>query len=133
MDLPLHSSPKCETALYMPEAQRTTRESLDSPKLAAVDAVRAANDGELPCGVTFVIEGEEEISSPHIAQFVQEHLELLNGNGSIWEEGGINESGRPVNTLGRRGILAEELQAFRLCGEMPIPGRTTCCPMRPGG
>src|SRR5437763_364599 len=56
-------------------------------RLAAVDAVRAAHGGELPCGVTFVVEGEEEISSPHIAQFVQEHLDLLKSHGSIWEEG----------------------------------------------
>lgn len=83
-------------------------------RLAAVDAVRAANGGELPCGVTFVVEGEEEISSPHIAQFVQEHLDLLKSDGSIWEEGGIDEDGRAVNALGRRGILAVELQAQTL-------------------
>jgi acetylornithine deacetylase/succinyl-diaminopimelate desuccinylase-like protein len=83
-------------------------------RLAAVDAVRAAHGGELPCGVTFVVEGEEEISSPHIAQFVQEHLDLLKSHGSIWEEGGINNEGRPTNTLGRRGILAVELQAQTL-------------------
>src|SRR5215210_6234355 len=56
-------------------------------RLAAVDAVRAAHGGELPCGVTFVVEGEEEISSPHIAKFVTEHLDLLKSHGSIWEEG----------------------------------------------
>lgn len=37
-------------------------------RLVAVDAARAANGGELPCGVTFVVEGEEEIGSPHIAR-----------------------------------------------------------------
>ena len=83
-------------------------------RLAAVDAVRAAHGGELPCGVTFVVEGEEEISSPHIAQFVLEHLDLLKSHGSIWEEGGINNEGKPTNTLGRRGILAVELQAETL-------------------
>src|SRR5687767_4171332 len=41
-------------------------------RLAAVDAVREANGGELPCGITFVVEGEEEIGSPTIAQFVKE-------------------------------------------------------------
>ena len=83
-------------------------------RLAAVDAVRAANGGELPCGVTFVVEGEEEISSPHIARFVQEHLDLLKSHGSVWEEGGINDQGQPVNTLGRRGILAVEFEAQTL-------------------
>ncbi len=77
-------------------------------RLAAVDAVRAANDGELPVGVTFVVEGEEEIGSPHIAQFVREHKELLKSDGAIWEEGGINARGEPVNSLGKRGILSVE-------------------------
>jgi acetylornithine deacetylase/succinyl-diaminopimelate desuccinylase-like protein len=83
-------------------------------RVAAVDAVRAAHGGELPCGVTFVVEGEEEISSPHIAEFVREHIDLLKSHGSIWEEGGINEEGRPGNTLGRRGILAVELEAHTM-------------------
>jgi len=83
-------------------------------RLAAVDAVRAAHGGELPCGVTFILEGEEEIASPHIEQFVREHLDLLKSHGSIWEEGGINDEGRPINPLGRRGILAVELQAHTL-------------------
>jgi acetylornithine deacetylase/succinyl-diaminopimelate desuccinylase-like protein len=83
-------------------------------RLAAVDAVRAAHGGQLPCGVTFILEGEEEISSPHIAQFVREHTDLLKSHGSIWEEGGINNEGRPINNLGRRGILAVELQARTL-------------------
>jgi acetylornithine deacetylase/succinyl-diaminopimelate desuccinylase-like protein len=79
-------------------------------RLAAVDAVRAANGGELPCSVTFVVEGEEEMSSPHIARFVSEHLDLLCSHGSIWEEGGIDEAGRPLLVLGKRGILAVELR-----------------------
>lgn len=83
-------------------------------RLAAVDAVRAANGGELPCGVTFVLEGEEEMSSPHIVQFVREYLDLLKSHGSIWEEGGIDRDGRPINALGRRGILAVELEAQTL-------------------
>ena len=79
-------------------------------RLAAVDAVRAANGGRLPCGVTFVVEGEEEIGSPHIAQFVQEHKELLACQGAVWEQGYVDPSGRPINTLGVRGVLAVELR-----------------------
>jgi len=78
-------------------------------RLAAVDAVRAAYGGKPPCGVLFVVEGEEEIGSPHIAQFVREHRDLLTCQGAIWEEGGLNAAGHPVLSLGRRGILAVEL------------------------
>jgi len=78
-------------------------------RLAAVDAVRSANNGDLPCGVLFVVEGEEEIGSPHIAQFVQEHLDLLTCHGAIWEEGNLNRDGRPYLPLGIRGLLYVEL------------------------
>ncbi|MBI5303435.1 MAG: M20/M25/M40 family metallo-hydrolase [Chloroflexi bacterium] len=78
-------------------------------RLMAVDAVRAARDGKLPCGVTFVVEGEEEIGSPHIAEFVRDHTELLQSHGAIWEEGGMDPEGRPEIGLGRRGVLSVEL------------------------
>lgn len=78
-------------------------------RLAAIDAVRAANGGALPCNVTFVVEGEEEIGSPHIAQFVQQHLDLLRCQGAIWEEGAMSPDGHPLNLLGVRGILAVEI------------------------
>ena len=78
-------------------------------RLLAVEAVRAAHDGKLPCGVMFVVEGEEEIGSPHIAEFVRDHTDLLQSNGAIWEEGGIDPDGRPEIGLGRRGVLSVEL------------------------
>lgn len=78
-------------------------------RLAAVDAVRAAHGGTLPCGVTFVVEGEEEIGSPHIAQFVREHTDLLVCQGAVWEEGGIGADGGQVLGIGKRGILYVEL------------------------
>lgn len=78
-------------------------------RLAAVDAVRAAHGGSLPCGLLFVVEGEEEIGSPTIARFVQEHKDILACHGAIWEEGGIDPEGYPLNTLGRRGVLGVEL------------------------
>ncbi|HKJ27190.1 MAG TPA: M20/M25/M40 family metallo-hydrolase [Anaerolineales bacterium] len=77
-------------------------------RLAAMDAARAANGGELPCGVIFVVEGEEEIGSPYIAEFVQNHLDLLACHGSIWEEGMVSKEG-PIDILGRRGVAAFEL------------------------
>lgn len=78
-------------------------------RLAAVDAVRAAHGGIPPCGVLFVVEGQEEIGSPHIARFVQEHKDLLACHGAVWEEGGTDAEGRPQVSLGRRGILEVEL------------------------
>jgi acetylornithine deacetylase/succinyl-diaminopimelate desuccinylase-like protein len=72
-------------------------------RLAALDAVREVL-GDLPCTVKLMIEGGEEISSPHIPEFVQEHRDLLAADACIWETGGVDFSGRPVITLGMRGI-----------------------------
>jgi acetylornithine deacetylase/succinyl-diaminopimelate desuccinylase-like protein len=78
-------------------------------RVAAVDAVRAAHGGELPCEVLFVVEGQEEVGSPHIARFVREHAAELACHGALWEEGGTDAQGRPGMVLGRRGILSVEL------------------------
>jgi len=94
-------------ALYARGAQDDKGEIMG--RMAAVKAVQAAYDGTLPCGVTFVIEGEEEIGGPHIAQFVQDHLDLLQCQAAIWEEGGIGPGGALYNYLGVRGILAVEM------------------------
>ena len=78
-------------------------------RLAAIDAVRAAHGGTLPCSIVMVAEGEEEIGSPHMKDFGLQNLELLRCDGAIWEEGGTDESGRHRMPLGARGILAVEL------------------------
>ena len=96
-----------EGALYARGASDDKGEFI--ARLAAVEALRQAHDGSLPCGVTFVLEGEEEIGSPHIARFVQEHTALLRCDGSIWEGGGIDAEGHPGMALGCRGVLSVEL------------------------
>lgn len=78
-------------------------------RLAAVDAVRSAYSGELPCNIIFVVEGDEEIGSPHIADFVLKNKAALECEGAIWEEGGIEKDGNPNNFLGGRGVLGVEL------------------------
>ncbi len=98
-----------EGALYARGAEDDKGELV--ARLAAVDAARAAHDGELPCGVIFVVEGEEEVGSPNIAQFVREHAELLRCDGALWEVGGIDRSGRPGTVLGVRGVLGVQLEA----------------------
>ena len=45
-------------------------------QLLAIESHLAVN-GELPCNVIFLLEGEEEIGSPHIADFVREHADRL--------------------------------------------------------
>jgi acetylornithine deacetylase/succinyl-diaminopimelate desuccinylase-like protein len=77
-------------------------------RLAALAAVRHVL-GVLPCQVKFVIEGEEEIGSPNMQRFVEDHQELLASDACIWEFGGVNVYGDPEMTLGMRGICYVEL------------------------
>jgi acetylornithine deacetylase/succinyl-diaminopimelate desuccinylase-like protein len=77
-------------------------------RLFAVDSLLAL-DGELPCNIKFVVEGEEEISSIHLKDFVLDNTELLHADACIWEFGGVDHREVPVQYLGLRGICYVEL------------------------
>jgi len=66
-------------------------------------------DGELPCNIKFVVEGEEEISSVHLKDFVIKNLDKLKADACIWEFGGVDHREVPVQYLGLRGICYVEL------------------------
>lgn len=76
-------------------------------KLCAVDAWRNVY-GSLPCGVKFFIEGEEEVGSPHLASFAEEHAELLKCDGFNWETGSKEVGKVPEIALGSKGMLYVE-------------------------
>jgi acetylornithine deacetylase/succinyl-diaminopimelate desuccinylase-like protein len=78
-------------------------------RIAAIDAYRKVR-GQLPVGVKFIIEGEEEIGSPHLANFTADHPELCAADACIWEFGGSDISGRPQIHLGLKGICYVELR-----------------------
>jgi acetylornithine deacetylase/succinyl-diaminopimelate desuccinylase-like protein len=82
-------------------------------RLAALDALQAVYGG-YPCAVTFMVEGEEEIGSPHLPEWVAVHADRLQADGSIWEEGGIDAEGYPNLSLGVRGLLYVELSVTTL-------------------
>jgi len=77
-------------------------------RLAAIDAILAV-DGELPCNVKFLIEGEEEIGSVNLTPFVEDHTDLLAADACLWEFGYVNHEGVPIQYAGLRGICYVEL------------------------
>ncbi len=77
-------------------------------RLAAIDAFLAL-DGDLPCSVKFIIEGEEEIGSPHLPEFIKDNADILAGEACLWEFGGVDHEGTPVQVAGLRGICYVEL------------------------
>ena len=82
-------------------------------RLAALDALHAVH-GQYPCAITFLVEGEEEIGSPHLPAWVEQHAGQLQVDGAIWEEGGIDADGHPLLSLGARGLLYVELSVQTL-------------------
>ena len=77
-------------------------------RLLAIDALIQVL-GELPCRVKFVIEGEEEVSSVHLPEFVHRHRDRLKADACLWEFGGVDHREVPLQYAGLRGICYVEL------------------------
>lgn len=78
-------------------------------RMAAVSAYRQVY-GALPATVKFVVEGEEEIGSPHLRGIVERHRELLAAHACIGEGGYKDAMGHPEVTLGIRGRANIQLE-----------------------
>lgn len=77
-------------------------------RLFAIDSL-LETEGELPCTIKFIIEGEEETASVNLEKFVQGHQQLLEADACMWEFGGVDHTDTPVQYLGLRGICYVEL------------------------
>src|SRR5690606_9700686 len=66
---------------------------------------------ELPCNLIFLLEGEEEVGSPHIAEFVQAHADRLKADLVVTADGPLHDSGLPIITFGVRGMASFDLIA----------------------
>ncbi|PYE56363.1 M20/M25/M40 family metallo-hydrolase [Deinococcus yavapaiensis] len=79
-------------------------------RLAGLRALKARHGGTLPLKVKWLIEGEEEVGSPSLADFVRDHASELTADGCWWEFGSIDPAGRPVLYAGLKGITCLELR-----------------------
>ncbi len=79
-------------------------------QLLAIESHLAVH-GTLPCNVIFLLEGEEEIGSPHIAEFVRNHAARLKADLVVTADGPLHPSGQPLITFGVRGMASFELRA----------------------
>lgn len=62
-----------------------------------------ANDC-LPCNVKFMIEGEEEIGSPNLGKWCEEHQEMLKADVILVSDTGMIDPQTPSITTGLRGL-----------------------------
>lgn len=79
-------------------------------QLLALETLLACR-GSLPCNVKVLLEGEEEVGSPHMPAFVRAHREELRADLVIISDGPVLEDGRPIISFGVRGVLDIELRA----------------------
>ncbi len=82
-------------------------------RLHAIDAL-LETEGELPCNIKFIIEGEEETSSVHLHDFIRANMDKLKADACIWEFGGVDHREVPMQYLGLRGICYVELSVESL-------------------
>nr|WKN39091.1 dipeptidase [Tunicatimonas sp. TK19036] len=68
-----------------------------------------ANDA-LPCNIKFMIEGEEEVGSKHLATFVKENCEKLQADVVLISDTGIIDNENPSITVGLRGMSYMEVE-----------------------
>ncbi|MBN2446062.1 MAG: dipeptidase [Phycisphaerae bacterium] len=73
-------------------------------------AAYLGTDQPLPINLKFLIEGEEEISSPNLLPFLKKHRDLLKCNHVLISDTGMFADGWPTITYGTRGILYKEIR-----------------------
>jgi acetylornithine deacetylase/succinyl-diaminopimelate desuccinylase-like protein len=79
--------------------------------LAHLNAVEAylKTGTELPCDLTFVIEGEEEVGSKCLGGFLKQHTKELLCDGVVISDNGLPSLKLPALTYALRGIFAVEV------------------------
>lgn len=105
--------------------------------LVHIKAVRnlLSQGGELPVNVKFLIEGEEEIGSAHLAPFLREHKAMLAADMLVISDSAMFAPGIPSVLYGLRGLAyfqidltgaSGDLHSGVFGGAVPNPGFELC-------
>ena len=65
--------------------------------------------GKLPCNIKFLIEGEEEVGSENLAEFVETHKDLLKADVMLISDTAMISNDHPSITVGLRGMAYMEV------------------------
>jgi acetylornithine deacetylase/succinyl-diaminopimelate desuccinylase-like protein len=81
--------------------------------LKAVESiVRTRNAGDLPVNLKWLIEGEEEIGSHHLGDFIKQNTKLLQADFCINPDAGMISAEAPTITYGLRGLAYFEIRVY---------------------
>jgi len=87
--------------------------------IATISAVEAIlKQGPLPVNVKFMLEGEEEIGSPHLPAFMESHKELLSCDIALNPDAGMIAADVPTIVYGLRGLAYFELRVRGAKGDL---------------
>jgi acetylornithine deacetylase/succinyl-diaminopimelate desuccinylase-like protein len=78
--------------------------------LAAIESI--VRTGELPVNIKMLIEGEEEVGSPNLEQFIPEHKDLLACDAVLNPDAGMIAADIPSVTYGLRGLAYFEVRVY---------------------
>jgi acetylornithine deacetylase/succinyl-diaminopimelate desuccinylase-like protein len=88
--------------------------------LYEIEAVRGLlqTEGRLPVNVKFLVEGEEEVGSPHFETLLREHAELLATDVVVVSDTGMWAPDVPSTCVGMRGLLAFDVRLRTATGDL---------------
>jgi acetylornithine deacetylase/succinyl-diaminopimelate desuccinylase-like protein len=79
--------------------------------MAAINALEAiTRTGNMPINIKFLIEGEEEIGSPNLDEFISNHKELLSSDLALNPDTGMIAPDFPTITYALRGLAYFEVR-----------------------
>ncbi|MBD3405721.1 MAG: M20/M25/M40 family metallo-hydrolase [Candidatus Lokiarchaeota archaeon] len=69
---------------------------------------------DIPVNIKFIVEGEEEISSPNLPAFVENNEDFMHADAGIWEFGASDVTGIQEAWLGLKGLLYVQLEVEKM-------------------
>lgn len=85
--------------------------------LKAVEA-HLAHSGHLPVNVVFLVEGEEEVGSPHLSEFLESNAERLRCDAVVISDTTMFAEGIPAITVALRGLAYMEVRVQGPAGDL---------------
>jgi acetylornithine deacetylase/succinyl-diaminopimelate desuccinylase-like protein len=109
--LELWTTPPFEPSVRGDELYARGSADMKGQVVASLKAVESVmKNGGLPVNLKWLIEGEEEIGSEHLDDFIKEHTDLLAGDFCLNTDAGLLAADKPSITTGLRGLAYFELR-----------------------